>query len=213
MLANDPPPPVWPAQFTSDIVEVRSGGLLKTGNMTGVWSYDFPRRAFRVDRDQLGKYDQLCAGSKLTGGANDSCVNLAVDGGRFLYSTSATSQSCCLCCTDEDGCGVVSPSWTASATLVDEEPGGLDGVPAYKWLVEGVAKNFVWTAHDDGALLALQQGDPHNPGASDTDYFVRSSLHNGTSASAFELPAFCPSPNTTAASDLCPGFCAVLRVV
>lgn len=205
--------PEWPAQWHADIIEVRRGGLTRQGNTTGSWFYDSVRGAFRVDRGDMGRWDQLCSGAGLGGRANASCVNLAARGARFIYSSDLSAASCCVCCTDAQGCGPVEPSWVSSATLVASEPGGLDHVPARKWLVEGVSKNYLWTAVSDGALLALQQGDPHDPFATDTDFFVRGSLRNGSvlDPSIYEPPAFCPPQNATTDSELCPGFCAVLR--
>ena len=183
--------------------------------MSGNWSYDWPNRRLRIDRMKMGVYDQLCHGAKLAGDANDSCVNLVSSGVRYLYTTApeATGNSrCCECCTAAQGCGMVSPAWVSSASYDGQEPAGLNAEMCDKWFVQGEGKNYIWFSAvpgaRQGALVALQQFDPRDPGAIDTDNFDPASWRNGTGAvdpSVFVVPTACTN------ASLCPGFCEVLR--
>lgn len=158
------------------------------GNVTtyGAYLYDFghvggPRA--RTDR-ATGKGDRYCATVK----SDDTpCTHLVVGGERYLVFPALTY--CCKCCTDAQGCGVVTPTW-----MVDSN-GTFAGSPVVKtpnyagttneFSIQGLQTNLYYET-TVGAPVELAQLDD------DWQYFDPTTFSVGPQPdSAFAIPSYC----------------------
>ncbi len=183
----DPPPPEpeWPAQFSVGVRETNLW-VLKT---QGRFWYDASLEAERVDRDS-GLGDRYCGTARPL--SRTPCSHVVTGGVRYLRFPK--KGECCRCCDAEHGCGFLRQDWLQGARFVGPEAQA--GEAAWKWEVDGLQSNYVWTAAEDGRPLRVLQ-------APNDDMVL--------------LPDFQPGPVDPAVFDVsdcrgdCGGVCARLR--
>ena len=180
-----PPPPEWPAQFAVSFRETNLW-VLKT---RGRFWYDASLEAERVDRDS-GLGDRYCGTARPL--SSTPCSHVVAGGVRYLRFPE--KGQCCRCCDAEHGCGFLRQDWLQGARFVGPEAQG--GEAAWKWEVDGLQNNYVWTAAADGRPVRVLQ-------APNDDMRLR--------------PDFRPGPVDPAVFDVgdcqgdCGGVCARLR--
>ncbi|KAL6751632.1 hypothetical protein V8C86DRAFT_2775360 [Haematococcus lacustris] len=140
------PQPKWYPQFSISFNETTR--VLAQRSTAGMWWYDSEAKAEVVHRAD-GNGDRYCG--SVHPFAHTPCRHLVTGGSRYLLFPQL--GECCMCCTDQQGCGPLSPSWLATATFQGLEP--LRGQMAYKWRQDGLQPNY-WFATADELQLPLE---------------------------------------------------------
>lgn len=112
---GNPPYPVWPEMFQQNFEEKLTYPVLGTHETNGTYYYDFANRRYRIDRAN-GRYDRYCGLNGAKAFVDTPCTHLVVNGMRWLIYPE--KQECCQCCTSEQGCGVLFPTWMNNATFI-----------------------------------------------------------------------------------------------
>ena len=112
---GNPAYPVWPVMFQQSFKENLYYPILGTHQTNGTYFYDFANRRYRIDRVN-GRYDRYCGFNGAKAFTDTPCTQLVVNGMRWLIYPA--KQECCQCCTSEQGCGVLFPTWMNNATFV-----------------------------------------------------------------------------------------------
>jgi hypothetical protein len=193
--ADDPTPPVWPSIFQETFVETSTIPIIGTGtNIQGIYYYDFEQQAVRIDRS-TGKYDRYCSSVEYF--ENIPCTHLVVGGLRYLVFPS--KNSCCMCCTSEEGCGVLKPDWLSNSTFIGYNTTGT--VKYQVWDKKGLQDNYYWQVDATQVPYIIDQ-QPN-----DLMVFNVSSFTKTVDPSVFALPSYCSKDHK------CPLFsvCTVAR--
>ena len=101
-------PPVWPSRFSQSFVE--SYPSATHIRVSGKYYYDSERGYTRVDRVD-GKFDRVCG--SITPNVTTPCTSLTRDGKRYIVFPER--RSCCMCCDQAHGCGILKPDWLKTA--------------------------------------------------------------------------------------------------
>ena len=108
-----------------------------------------------------GAKDRFCTGANPS---TTMCQHLNPGPGAGRYLVWPAISTCCFCCTNDFGCGVLQPTWVANSN------GTYQGRAAWKtpftsyaavdkWEVTGLQTNYYWQQADAKASpLGLQQG-------------------------------------------------------
>lgn len=96
-----PNPPYWPASFNVSFDEQTYAKPI----IQGSWAYDYTNLRQRIDRSS-GLNDRYCGSVK---SLDAPCIHLVINSSRYLIWPQ--QKFCCSCCTAEEGCGIVKPSW------------------------------------------------------------------------------------------------------
>ena len=221
LVAADPSKPVWPPAWTATMEYTQ----LSSGDITlGVYMYSDENEYVALVN---GALDGLCAGSGLVA-ENEPCVNLATQDWRWIINPA--SQSCCACCSDEQGCGPLNTHWIANsnssyvdtATYFNLEANKVSHPPLPPNIHTHTHTHIIHT-HPHSLNVRPQwliQGNEANYYYETADSRIPLALNNGgaevylwntgswtpkVDSSFFDVPSFCN------ASDLCPGFCKTIR--
>merc|ERR1711916_230784 len=191
LVAADPSKPVWPPAWTATMEYTQ----LSSGDITlGVYMYSDENEYVALVN---GALDGLCAGSGLVA-ENEPCVNLATQDWRWIINPA--SQSCCACCSDEQGCGPLNTHWIANSNSSYVDTATYFNLEANKRLIQGNEANYYYETADSRIPLALSNG-----GADNLYIWNTGSWTPKADPSFFQVPSFCD------ASNLCDGFCKVVR--
>lgn len=131
-------PPVWPSTWQASFNESMRDGPIEKGSTTGVYFYDFANNRSRIDRVD-GKYDRYCGTEEID--VSTPCSQVVVE--KEFWLLFEERQKCCRCCTDAEGCGVVSPDWLNGAKYDGEF--SVAGYVTNRWEKEGNRKNFYYS--------------------------------------------------------------------
>jgi hypothetical protein len=131
----------------------------------------------RVDRT-TGKYNGLC--SSVTK-EDIPCTDLVVDG--FRYLVFPTIKNCCMCCTTEEGCGILRPDWLLNATFIGYNT--TESVKYQIWDKKGFQDNYYWQVDATQVPYIIYQ----HP--NDNMVFNVSSFSKMVDPSVFALPSYC----------------------
>jgi hypothetical protein len=132
----------------------------------------------RIDRS-TGKYDRYCSSVEFF--ENIPCTHLVVDGLRYLVFPS--KNSCCMCCTAEEGCGTIRPDWLSNATFIGYNT--TDSVKYQVWDKKGLQDNYYWQVDATQVPYVIDQ-QPN-----DLMVFNVSSFTKTVDPSVFALPSYC----------------------
>ncbi len=192
-LGQTPSPPIWPNNFVIDFAETTY--YVHAGQTNGTIYYDAANNRERVDR-ATGAHDRYCAS---VNSDDTPCSHIIVGGYRYLYYPQ--ENSCCMCCTSANGCGITSASWLSDATFQGYTT--MNGYKTEKWEKSGLQSNYYY-------VLADGSGTPVELDQTPNDYMafnISTFKVGGAPASVFDLPSICTPSNT------CPFFsiCTVAR--
>ncbi|CAF3142103.1 unnamed protein product [Rotaria socialis] len=180
LVAADPAIPIWPVAFQETFTETSTLPIVGTGtNIQGTYYYDFDQKAVRIDRS-TGKYDRYCSSVKLL--QDVPCTHLVVNGLRYLVFPSL--KSCCMCCTSESGCGVLSPNWLSNATFVGYNTTSTEKYQV--WNKKGLQNNFYWQVDSTQVPYIIDQ-EPNDLMVYDVTSFKKGAID----PSVFALPSYC----------------------
>ena len=85
---------------------------------------------------------------------NSDCTQLAVGGQRYLFG----GGKCCRCCSWDNGCGPVKPSWVDSAKYVGQRL--IEGALCDGFQIQGFESNHLFQlANDSSTLCELDNAD------------------------------------------------------
>ncbi len=136
VLAQTPTPKPWSNTWKIDFKETIKMPLRGTDLTTGKWYYDWNNKLFRIDRAN-GNLDRYCGMTKFL--QNTPCNQYVVKGWRYIHYPKA--NTCCKCCADEHGCGIVKPNWFSTGAFELSES-KVDGVAVNTWNVKGLQNNL-----------------------------------------------------------------------
>ncbi|GLI69515.1 hypothetical protein VaNZ11_014151 [Volvox africanus] len=143
---NDMPLPVWHEQFSIQFNETTR--IFVTKRTAGTWYYDALSAKEAIYREN-GNGDRYCG--SVHPFRQTPCLHVVTDGKRYLVFPEL--GECCMCCTAEMGCGVLSPTWLQGASF--EGTTTIQGVTANKWRRDGLQPNY-WYATADEAQVPLE---------------------------------------------------------
>ncbi|KNC53032.1 uncharacterized protein AMSG_09324 [Thecamonas trahens ATCC 50062] len=184
LSAPDASPPVWPGTFTIAFNETASIPHIISGQTTGVMYYDAAHGRSLVTRVN-GKYDRYCGSVEIA--RNTPCNHLVVpsaSGQQVRYLDFPERKYCCQCCTQAQGCGVVSPDWMANATFEGETTYG--GYNTYEWNAKGLQANLYYETVDGSIPVRLNQV-PDDVQDFDPTTWSTAPLDD----SLFDVPSYC----------------------
>ncbi|CAF1176046.1 unnamed protein product [Rotaria sordida] len=179
-IAADPTPPVWPVAFQETFNETSTLPVVGTSsNIQGTYYYDYEQKSVRIDRT-TGKYDRYCSSVKYF--QDTPCTHLVVNGLRYLVFPKL--NSCCMCCTAEDGCGMLKPDWLSDATFIGYNT--TTPVKYQVWDKKGLQDNFYWQVDATQIPYIIDQ-QPNDLMIFDVTSFKKGSID----PSIFALPSYC----------------------
>ncbi|KNC47576.1 uncharacterized protein AMSG_02602 [Thecamonas trahens ATCC 50062] len=187
-----PTPPMW-GTWASQF-ELKEFNPQANNWMTTTGSYYYSPLASLVAYANASA-EAFCGSTGI--GAGTPCYQLANSDARFLYFPEAgdsDSGECCKCCTVEQGCGPLKPSWMADASF--EGTVTAQGVTADKWLIAGNEDNYYYDISDSHIPLLLNNSGFQIFG------FVPSSYTTLVPMSIFTVPDICQG-----SIDQCEGVC------
>ena len=124
------------------------------------------------------------------------CTSLVVESKRYFVFPEA--KYCCMCCTAENGCGILSPNWlvTANGSYVGRKV--VEGNLADGWVAVAHASNYYWqTAYSEIPLEIYQA-------PSDLQVFNVSTFSTRPlSDQLFHLPPSCDGDPKCPSSSFC----------
>ena len=190
-----PRKPQWPPVFTAAWNEQTSysGELKYTG---GVAFYDYPNGHLNWTRWD-GIADPVC-NSSVPLPYDTQCAHMVADGHHYLY-TPILGQ-CCMCCSDENGCGVPPPTTMQKLAFLGQ--GQFLGQKVYNWqnTVNGYDVTYVETALYNPVNRKWVALFSHYD-----NYTNVWSFNKKAQSSSFQLPSQCVG------ADMCGGICTYLR--
>ncbi|EFJ46721.1 hypothetical protein VOLCADRAFT_105384 [Volvox carteri f. nagariensis] len=175
---EDEPVAVWHEQFSVQFSETTS--IFVTKHTVGTWYYDAVAQKEAVYR-QNGNGDRYCG--SIHPFTQTPCVHIVSGGKRYLVFPQL--GECCMCCTAEKGCGLLSPNWLQDASF--EGISEIQDVPAYKWRKDGLQPNY-WYATADPEQIPLELDQMPNDLMT---FWPDSFLAEAPPAGVFELPNNC----------------------
>jgi len=191
LATASPSKPVWPPEWTATMEFEH----LPTGERTlGVYMYSQEAEYVALVN---GNADGLCAGSGFVK-ENEPCINLATHDWRWIIDP--VDQDCCACCTNDQGCGPLNTHWIANSNSSYVDTATYYNLQANKWLIQGNDANYYYETAESRIPLALSNG-----GADNLYIWNTGSWTPKADPSFFKVPSFCD------ASNLCDGFCKVVR--
>lgn len=173
----DPKPTKWKDQWQADFTEFLSFPLIGKGQTSGKWVYDHKNDRFFVHREN-GKIDRYCG--TIFKYQNTPCTQVVKNKKRYIYFTE--KKFCCMCCTAEEGCGVVNPDWVSAGTYLGTKV--VDGVSSYEYDIVGGQHNYYDESVSGKQPIRLDQAP-----LSDMHWDVESYVEKITDESVFDLPS------------------------
>jgi hypothetical protein len=168
-LISADPKPFWPKKFFANFTETfpptsatGSGyyALDLSYRSTPTSPYQGAQAIYRTNTDGYG--DTTCGSFH----NNTPCVQLAVNGERYLHFPELTE--CCTCCSWKDGCGPISQGWTSNAVYAGQKK--VNGVMCDDFSIQGGQTNHLLQTLDASKLCEVDN--------TDTDHIV------------FDIPTF-----------------------
>lgn len=136
VVSTDPKPKRWADQWEADFNEKIHVPIFGDDHVSGKWAYDWENKMFFVGRDN-GKFDRYCG--SIYKFSSTPCNQIVREGKRYIHFPE--KKFCCMCCTEEKGCGIVKPDWFFSG--VYEKEGKTDSGKAYnEFNVKGLQNNY-----------------------------------------------------------------------
>ncbi|XP_028413338.1 uncharacterized protein LOC114536209 [Dendronephthya gigantea] len=188
-VKDTPPYPQWPPMFQQSFNETFTYPILGSHSTSGTYYYDFENRRYKIVREN-GRYDRYCGFNGEHTLSDTPCTQLVVKGQRWLIYPD--KKECCKCCTSEQGCGVLFPTWMVNATFLGKVKWH-DGTMVYKWDKQGLQHNYYYeTIADDPEDRILLQIDQQ---PNDDQIYNRESrkLVIENPDEVFQLPSYCES--------------------
>jgi len=139
-LANtstNPTPPLWANQWQSNFIHETHDGIFGNGTTTGTMYYDWTNKLYRIDR-ATGKRDKYCGSVKKL--KDTPCSHLVIGDTRYIYYPEL--NFCCKCCSVQDGCGMLKPTWLQNATYDGQTT--LNKTSVDGWSVKGIQTNYYY---------------------------------------------------------------------
>jgi hypothetical protein len=196
LVLSGPSAPVWPNRWQAAFTEIHmdNTSFFINGTTTGLYSYDYPNNVTRLDRAD-GSQDPLCS---TTVPGRTPCSQIVTGGNRYLYF--AEKNSCCICCVESEGCGVLSPNWAQNSVYLQTLTG-----PNGESLNE-------WTNDDDGRAYYVERASDHAPYQifrtpnKDILLFHLNTYQQSFSSQIFQLPPVCKNAQMCQAPSVCARF-------
>lgn len=193
IFTSTPDSPEWPLTWSAWFNETTNyyDNLAYTG---GYGFYDYPSGHLNWTRFN-GAADILCNSTWDLNGT--TCSHLYTNRTAYLHAPSL--DSCCMCCTEENGCAMPLPNATANYTFLAKAK--YYGQKAFFWreFINDVEVVYVETAQKNPLsrnMLAMLTG---------YDNYTYVSEFNRSPNDLFELPTTCHKAKA------CPGLCATIR--
>jgi hypothetical protein len=182
-------PPVWPEQFQQEFHETFNYGIIAPTTKGKIY-YDWNNKVYRLDRDN-GHWDRYCG--PIYPFSDTPCNQYVQKGLRYLDYPD--KGYCCMCCTSENGCGLLRPNWLEGANFegyVEE-----DGVSYEKWDKSGLQHNYYYATKDTRIMRRIDQ-QPN-----DLQDFDVNSFSDKVDPAVFNLPERCSAQNTCPLLSIC----------
>jgi len=146
-LAAAAPTAKWPHAFLANFTETSSlSGISKM--TTGYYAFDVEHGEAIYRVDGSGSFPSFVCKDKTPS------LDIAVKGQRFMYFPE--KGDCCTCCSYQDGCGPLVPSWVQNATY--EGTVTIDGVSCDKFLIQGNSPNYMAQTNNGQKVCELNNG-------------------------------------------------------
>ena len=181
--------PYWPNVFSVNFTEKTK--VIFSHTTTGKWYYDYNSKLERIDRVN-SKGDRYCGSIHPL--SNTPCTHyVQSNGNRWLNFPKL--NSCCLCCTEAKGCGIVKPSWLSNATYIGQTT--YNNIKVNEYDAKGLQDNYYYqtissspSSHPIPVRLFQSPND-------DTIYDTTSFSTQPISSSIFTLPNHCVNKCTS----------------
>lgn len=98
-------------------------------------------------------YDRYC--STIFPLEDTPCTHLVVDGNRYLDFPA--KNSCCLCCNEAAGCGVVVPNWLVLSNATYQGQQMMNGYLSDVWMAMGLQANYWYQTVNTAKPVQLNQ--------------------------------------------------------
>lgn len=172
-----PKPPILPLKYKQNFTESLSLLTFK-GTTAGTIYYNFPKKLYRIDREN-GKLDRYCGTYyKFT---DTPCSHYVKDKIRYLYFPE--KKNCCKCCSEKNGCGILKNNWLENSQKIGEFE--VEDEIYEKWKIEGKQVNFVTNLKENKEIVKIEEE------SNDFMEFVRFSMSMDFDDSVFDLPQVC----------------------
>lgn len=182
-------PPGYPQRFTQSIDETFTYGFIERKTKATIY-YDWQSRRYRLDRDD-GLWDRYCG--TVYKFRSTPCTHFVSEGKRYLYYPE--KEYCCMCCTAENGCGVLKPDWLSDAVFVKEFQ--KDNKTYEVWDKQGIQHNYVTAEKNSNRIVEINQ-EPNDLMEFDFD-----SYKEDFDQSLLDLPPICDPNNTCTKLSVC----------
>ncbi|KAG2382480.1 hypothetical protein C9374_005060 [Naegleria lovaniensis] len=191
---QQPATPIWPPTFKATFTErLQIFKWLSPSTTNGTYYYDAANNRQRIDRAD-GAHDRYCGTVHF--GTNTPCTHLVVEDKRYLVFPEL--KSCCMCCTSENGCGVLSRDWLKNATYIGQTV--YNGYHVNQWDKEGLQHNYYYETIGVVKPIAIDQ-QPN-----DLMVFNANSYSEAKQdSSLFAIPSYCKD-ESTGSDHKCPFF-------
>eukprot|EP01016_Furgasonia_blochmanni_P016415 TRINITY_DN194_c0_g1_i18.p1 TRINITY_DN194_c0_g1~~TRINITY_DN194_c0_g1_i18.p1 ORF type:complete len:229 (+),score=72.35 TRINITY_DN194_c0_g1_i18:151-837(+) len=182
------PSPLWSSKWQGSFTEtvIKKKGTKNTTNH-GTYYYDYTTKNTRLDRDN-GVSDLFCGSVKSK--VNTPCTMLTTKGVRLVIYPQY--KECCVCCTDEKGCGPLRPDWLADAQYAGQFTDKKTGVQYYSYKKTHFSENSIYNYIDQGSQrVPYQMYVPAPDGSAEWWEFDTKSYKESIPENTFEVPFYC----------------------
>jgi hypothetical protein len=172
----------WQAEFSETVIK-------KSKNTTnkGMYYYDANTKNTRLDRDN-GVNDLFCGSVKSK--VNAKCTMLTTKGVRLIIYPDY--KECCVCCTDNKGCGILKPDWNANAKYNGQFTDPKNGVKYNKWTQPHFSEDSVYNQIvEGGKRVPYQMYVPAPDGSAEWWEFNTNTYKESVPEDIFTLPFYC----------------------
>ncbi|EFC42443.1 predicted protein [Naegleria gruberi] len=172
--------PVWPGTFRQTFTETTQLFKFMSPFVTnGTYYYDVTNQRQRIDRLD-GSHDRYCGSVHFD--KSTPCVHLVVKEKRYLVFPEL--KSCCMCCTAENGCGVLKTNWLFNSTYIGQTT--YNGYPVHQWDKKGLQNNYYYEMIANNVPVAIDQ-QPNDLMVFDPKSYSTTPLPD----SLFAVPSYC----------------------
>lgn len=153
-------PPQWPLAFQATFTRSYLQPLANSfTNITGALYYNFTSAQLRIDLSN-GRLDRYCGFNGGKSLLNTPCSQVVGQGQRYLVYPEL--GECCVCCSAQDGCGVLDFDWLRNATFVSSVDFG--GREAFQWVLTIPEQTYTYyetaaEVPEDRVMLGLWTGE------------------------------------------------------
>lgn len=186
---------VWQSEFNETYINNET--QVSKGWTLGTYSYNWNLEGVNNYRDN-GEYDLLCGST--SGHANTPCADIVNGENRYLYFPNL--NKCCICCNEENGCGVLKPNWVSDAQFQQEYT--VNGELVNEWLdtddVLGGPNYYSQLASNNAPFEMFRTK------LNDKVMYDTSSFTEEFSDSILELPSACNGVGNCGLPSLCVAF-------